>query len=159
MVGCENLLYLCGMEKRKVGRPKEGLESLPKDWYKEILELYKIGGSDEEVKGVICDWRGSFSNDLWDRWLIEEPEFSETIKMGKMLSAAWWYRNGRENLKDREFNYTGWYMQMKNRFGWTDKTQVEQNSNIKIQPVDPFAKIRENNDINSETETGVKSAD
>jgi hypothetical protein len=53
------------------GRPKEDLSTLPERWYLQILELYKEGGSDEEVKALIYEWRGTFSNDLWDRWLIE----------------------------------------------------------------------------------------
>jgi hypothetical protein len=103
------------------GRLLEDLSSLPKDWYKSVLELYEKGASDVEVKALIYKWRGSFSNDLWDRWMKDEPIFSETIKAGKLLAEAWWNKNGRENLKDKEFNYTGWYMQMKNRYGWTDR--------------------------------------
>lgn len=103
------------------GRPTEGVESLPKEWYNDILELYKEGGSDVEVKAMVWQWRGSFSNDLWDRWIKEEEQFSETIKMGRVLSQSWWTKEGRTNLKDREFSYTGWYMNMKNRFKWTDR--------------------------------------
>ena len=67
---------------------------------------------------------------LWDRWLSEEIEFIETIKIGKALEEAWWYKEGRINLSKREFN-TGLYcIQMKNRFKWTDRQEV--NSNIDL---------------------------
>jgi len=115
----------------KGGRPKEDLSSLPKEWYKEVLELYREGGSDVEVKAMIWEWRGSFSNNLWDRWMEDKGEFWETIKMGRMLSESWWMKNGRTNLKDHKFNYTGWYMNMKNRFSWADKHEnVNDNKNL-----------------------------
>ena len=106
------------------GRPK-AIFDLPENWYNEVLSLYKEGASDVEIKALIYQWRGSFSNDLWERWLKEEEQFSETIKMGKLISEAWWSKSGRKNLENRDFSYTGWYMNMKNRFGWTDKQAVD----------------------------------
>ena len=106
------------------GRPKEDLSTLPEHWRDEILTLYSKGGSDVEVKAMIWDWRDSFSNDLWNRWIKEEPNFSQTIKRGRQLSEAWWTKNGRTNLENKEFSYTGWYMNMKNRFKWTDRQET-----------------------------------
>lgn len=103
-----------------MARPLSQLD-LNEGWQDAVLGLYEEGGSDAEVKGLIYRMRGSFSNDLWDRWLNDEPEFSETIKMGRLLSEQWWHQQGRTNLKIQSFNYTGWYMQMKNRFGWADR--------------------------------------
>ena len=90
--------------------------------------MYRDGASDVEVKAYLYELRGSFSNDLWVRWMKEEREFSETIKVGKMLSEAWWAKTGRKNLENKEFSFTGWYMNMKNRFGWSDKQEIDNKS-------------------------------
>lgn len=116
--------------KNKAGRKPTPLD-LPKGWQDDVLDLYSEGGADVEVKAMIWRWRKSFSNNLWDRWMEDEPEFWETIKMGRILAECWWNENGRTNLKDRDFNYTGWYMQMKNRFGWSDKTENKQEVTVK----------------------------
>lgn len=119
------------------GRPKSTID-LPDGWYNDVLELYSEGASDVEIKAYIYLKRKTFSNDLWERWLQEEPEFSETIKQGRMLSESWWAKTGRKNLNNKEFSYTGWYMNMKNRFGWKDKQEIDQKTehsggiNIKI---------------------------
>jgi len=114
-----------------VGAPKKPFKGW-KNWYNQILDLYKEGASDVEIKALIYEKKGSFSNDLWTRWLNEEPEFSETIRAGKLLSEAWWQKEGRKNIKQVNtpgkpqvsFNFQGWFMNMKNRFGWADKQEL-----------------------------------
>jgi hypothetical protein len=115
-----------------MARPKSTIEGLPNGWQVAIIDLYSQGASDVEIKALICDWRGSMSNDLWERWIEEEPIFSETIKKGKLLSEAWWQKEGRVKLSDNKFNYTGWYMNMKNRFGWCDSQKIEHSGGITL---------------------------
>lgn len=116
-----------------MGRPKVTIEVLPEGWQKTIIDLYKEGAADVEIKALIYEWRGSFSDDLWDRWLQEEPEFSGTIKRGRQLSEAWWVKEGRGALRDKSFSFVGWYMNMKNRFGWSDKVeQKNEGETVKV---------------------------
>ena len=111
----------------KEGRPKSVLDELPDNWKEEVLSLYKKGASDVEVKAQIYQWLGSFSASLWIRWLKEEPAFSTTIKTGKMLSQNWWEKNGRTNLKVKEFNTRLWTVNMNNRFHeeWKDRREIK----------------------------------
>jgi hypothetical protein len=102
------------------GRPKKNIDVLPDKWQKSILDLYREGASDVEIRAWLYDVSGSFSTDLWTRWINEEPEFSKTIKKGKDLSQAWWEKQGRIALRDKTFSPVLWYMNMKNRFGWRD---------------------------------------
>ncbi len=116
-------------KKSKGGRPKEGLGTLPKGWQNKVINMYENGASDVEVRAWIWKQRGSFSTDLFDRWIREEPMFSETIKTGRALSHAWWENMGRTQLMvDNDapkLNATLWYMNMKNRFGWADKQETQ----------------------------------
>jgi len=86
------------------------------DFNSTILELMAQGASKVEVAATI-----GISRDTLYRWTKEYDEFSDTIKEGELLSEAWWQRKGRENIENKGFNSTLWYMNMKNRFGWRDK--------------------------------------
>lgn len=112
--------------KNKGGRPKKTIESLHLNWKKIILDNMAEGASLEEIMTLL-----DISDRLYDRYMREEEEFSNTIKRGKQLSKAWWLKQGRLNLfsDPKSFSPTLWYMNMKNRFGWTDK----QETNVNIQ--------------------------
>lgn len=113
-----------------MARPKKTLNDLPKGWQQTIIDIMSQGGSKVEVKAKL-----SISNDLFERLVDEEPLFSDTVKKGEQLSQAWWEQKARLNLENRDFNATLWYMNMKNRFGWRDKQDIEHSNN----PANPLS--------------------
>jgi len=102
------------------GRPKKTVKDLSKNWKSTVTRLYKAGASDMEIKAAL-----SMSNDLFSRFMDEEKEFSESVKKGKIISQAWWEKQGRTNLTNREFSPVLWFMNMRNRFRWTNETPKE----------------------------------
>lgn len=109
------------------GRPKKTVaNTLPEDWDKDVYSLYLDGASDTEIKSLF-----KLSNDLFDRWIEDEPEFSEAIKRGRVDSQCWWEQKGRKNLDNLKFNSTLWYMNMKNRFKWKDKHEESTAAEVK----------------------------
>jgi hypothetical protein len=115
------------MTDKHPGRPLKTTKDLPVGWSELTIEMYAEGASDVEIKAMLHIY-----NDLWTRWLKDEPEFSETIKYGKQLSQAWWESKGRLSLENPKFNYPGWYMNMKNRFGWADRQEVKHDASDKF---------------------------
>lgn len=59
-----------------------------------------------------------------------KPTFSEAVKFGRELSKKWWLEQGRKNLNNKGFNSALWYMNMKNRHGWSDRTEVSGNVQV-----------------------------
>ena len=102
------------------------------DFNNKIVDLMSEGASIQEV----CLELGICKQTLYN-WIEEHPEFLDSKKKGEWFSEGWWMREGRINLQNSKFNYTGWYMNMKNRFGWADKTDVTTGGN----PITPIIKF------------------
>lgn len=115
---------------KPMGRPRIQLSDLPENWEAKITELAKQGASIIELAVELDIAKETFYN-LSER----EPYFLDAIKRCKQLSEKWWEEQGRTNLQNKNFNYTGWYMNMKNRFGWRDKTETEHRGTLHIQPI------------------------
>ena len=84
------------------------------------IDLMAEGASITEVAAEIGVWKSTVYE-----WIDKHQDFSDSIKKGVDPSEAWWERKGRKNLENKDFSYTGWYMNMKNRFKWSDRTQVD----------------------------------
>lgn len=95
------------------------LAKLPQGWEKTLAAEYMAGASDIEVMAELRITKGLFDK------LYSDPStsvFKEVVDFGRMMQKAWWYKAGRLNLSNRQFNGNLWYMVMKNRFGWSEKT-------------------------------------
>jgi hypothetical protein len=84
-----------------------------------VVELMREGASLREVCAGL-----DINPHTRIEWEAKHPEFSHAIKSGIELSAAWWEKEGRTSLRDKEFSPTLWYMNMRNRFGWADKQEI-----------------------------------
>lgn len=102
-------------------------------------DLYAIGASDAEVKVALAiPPARAMSNMLWDDLQAREPEFSEAIEEGKQLAQAWWQGQARKGLftfDGEKFSTPLWFINMKNRFGWRDKQEVEHSADKDAPPV------------------------
>lgn len=115
------------------GRPKKTLDDLPDNWKLEMLTRAKDGESDVELR---INALGGISDDLWYRFIEEEPEFSRTLKECRLLQESWWNAKGRGMVGGDSGNAAVWIFNMKNRFGWKDKTETEHKGKIIIQATD-----------------------
>lgn len=95
-----------------------------------VIELMAEGASKIEVMAELGIWEEAFYS-----YIRKHEDFSQAVKKGTQLSAAWWERKGRVNLENGQFSYTGWYMNMKNRFGWTDKQDVHNTGDMQLNVV------------------------
>lgn len=94
-----------------------------------IVEIMKDGASIEEVAAEF----GVTKVTLYE-WCDKHVEFFNAKKRAEELSKAWWVKQGRTQLGNKDFSYTGWYMNMKNRFKWSDRQEqvIESKSEVNI---------------------------
>jgi len=110
-----------------MGRPSKYTKEMPD----RVIELMAEGASLAEVAADLEVSRATLS-----KWQKDErkPKFVEAVKKGIELSEAWWLRMGREELWNSKFNHVLWYMNMKNRFGWSDKQEHKVEGGIVYKP-------------------------
>lgn len=88
-----------------------------KHWTEIVKEAYEEGASDIEV----CKLLG-YTQARFDKELKENPQFRKFIDYGRTLAYAWWMEKSRSALYNKAFNTQMWAMVMKNRWGWSDKS-------------------------------------
>lgn len=110
-------------KKHAGGRPKKSLDSLslPSNWKVTVFKLASQGLSKEEI--YLHHYR--INPYLFDALYEREAEFFEVVKKAELLCKGWWMEIGRKSLKKQYFHDALWYMNMKNRFGWKDRSEVD----------------------------------
>lgn len=114
---------------KKTGRPQTQLkDAFPPNWQGLILKMASQGCSDVEIRAAIIKYNGlSFTavRALWYELKKREAEFSETLLLARILCEAWWQEKGRKKLSARYFRDHTWLANMKNRFGWRERAEIE----------------------------------
>lgn len=108
-------------KKNKGGRPPKTTEDLPANWREIVLGMSVEGKSDVQIRAALC----GTSINLWQALKKRDQEFGSILEQGKVLCESWWQNQAHDNLKSRSFNCVLWYMNMKNRFGWKDKSEMK----------------------------------
>jgi len=80
------------------------------------IELMQKGASHREVASRLM-----ISRSTYYRWRRDKDDFHDAIEMGYIYSCAWRERQGRINLCNKNFNYRLWFINMRNRFGWSSR--------------------------------------
>ena len=111
-----------------VGRPRTTIDDLPEDWEQLICDAAQEGASAIEIRCIL-----GIGDSAWDTLLEDSEEFRLAVKKGQMLCQVWWERHGRSMTKGESMgNATVWIFNMKNRFGWKDKTETEHTGTVGI---------------------------
>jgi transposase-like protein len=95
------------------------------DMCDQVVESLREGASIEEIG---LDLGVGYTTVY--RWMDEHEEFRQAVSRGRELSKGWWFKKGRTHIENREFNSTLWYMNMKNRHGWSDKQEISANLEV-----------------------------
>lgn len=116
--------------KDKGGRPPIEIDP---EWYEKLIEHMGQGFSYESFAGVIGHAKETLYN-------IErrDKRFLDAKKRGFAKCQYWWENVGRmgmlgiaesrvngEVVRLERFNAASWIFNMKNRFGWTDKREID----------------------------------
>lgn len=94
--------------------------ALKPGWQEVALANYKAGASDTEVTAALKITYKEFLNQM-----EANQDFRELVEIGRDLAKAFWYKAGRDNIKNKSFNTALWYANMKNRYNWSDKVSTD----------------------------------
>jgi hypothetical protein len=110
-----------GKEKRGRGQPTK----YRPEYCDLLIEHMRQGLSFESFAAIV----GTHKQTLYN-WCDARPEFLDAKKRATELCRLWWEKAGLGGMymggKDNPFNATVWLFNMKNRFGWRDKQEIEQ---------------------------------
>ena len=105
---------------RNVGRPskyKPEMAAKTVTLQSEGLSLYEVCAELGINLDTIYDW----SDPTSPRY---NYEYSEALKAADIMYKAWWTKQGRIGLRDKEFNTSLWIFNAKNRIGYRDTVDV-----------------------------------
>jgi hypothetical protein len=119
--GAENSgVFMSEKKKNLGGRPSE----FKPEYCSELIKHMEEGLSFESFAGVV----GCCKQTLYT-WCENHPEFLDSKKKAFEKNRLFWEKVGVQGMfmggNENPFNATVWIFNMKNRFNWRDKQEVE----------------------------------
>jgi len=105
-------------EKRPVGRPSK----YKPEYCERIIKLGKEGYSHAELAADLEVDKASMY-----RWAEEHEDFRTALHAAKTFEQAWFEREARSNMKNRDFNANLWYRSAASRFreDYTERKETQ----------------------------------
>jgi hypothetical protein len=97
-----------------------------------MICLYEEGASDVEVCKAL-----RISYNEFDARRKSDTIFSQLVDYGRLAAKSWWIELGRKGAVGGKINYPVWYANMKNRYGWSDRSEIVQSDGDK--PMDQMS--------------------
>ena len=114
---------------KKPGRPTKYSEKLC-----ELLPYLFANGESVSEVCVHLD----ITKETFFQWVKQYPDFSDSYKKGLELSEAWWTRTGRLGSMGKiKLQPATWIFNMKNRFKWADRQDVQIAGDISVADMPP----------------------
>jgi DNA-binding XRE family transcriptional regulator len=108
------------VEKRPVGRPTK----YDPAFCQRVIDFMAQGFSKEAVAGEL-----HIHKETLYEWEKAHKDFSDSLKQGVELSRKFWEKIALDHLthtaKGKQLNSTVWIFNMKNRFAWSDKKEID----------------------------------
>lgn len=102
-----------------------------KNWATELIELYEQGCSDAEVAA-----RMKITIKEYYAQIADNQTFAKLVEFGRTLSLAFWEKQARLNIGNKQFNTPLWAFYMKNKHGWADKIDTTSQADITTTDLD-----------------------
>lgn len=96
------------------------------EYCEQLIEHMSEGYSYESFAGVI-----GVAKDTIYQW-EKHQEFSDSKKIAFAKCNVFWERVAMDGMHDRNFSAPVWIFNMKNRFGWKDKKEIDHSVDAKI---------------------------
>lgn len=101
-----------------------------KAWAEQVISMYEEGCSDAEVAASL-----RVPVRQYHQQIADNVAFGQLVEYGRTLSQAFWEKQARKNIGNKQFNTSLWAFYMKNKFGWADKTEttnIDENPNMDL---------------------------
>lgn len=109
-----------GKKNGKAGRTGRPRTEFDPTWSAALIEHMAVGLSFESFGAKI----GHHSEFLYEQ-LKRSSDFANAKKIGEARSRLFWELEGISGMRmGKDFNAAVWIFNMKNRFGWTDRTEL-----------------------------------